>query len=264
MKNRMKAIIMVFVAALALNTMANLMFQEADSALLKIPNRWRPGDARRPFDLAENYDNIEYVVNGHIDTFNIEDGAIMDININATAAISDTKFGSVPGSNWALLSYADGTVDSADSQHIHAAIADGVRYIDYATGGATATVPAYAADDGLLITFSNYITTFASGAFRCSVCQSISVNGVELDNCAAGVPFDNSLFENTWTVGQVMHNNSQRRIIYNIDNGFSSSTVYTIVPGSCNVSSFPGAACVISCPGDNCCGDHERILVEGY
>jgi len=85
--------------------------------VLNIPNNPVPGDPRSPSQVRENNTAIENTVNGNIDSFNIEDGTIMDVDVAAAAGIVDTKLGC--SGDWRLLSDCDSVIGNADAQHSH-------------------------------------------------------------------------------------------------------------------------------------------------
>jgi len=56
--------------------------------------------------------------NGQVETSNLKDGTIIDADINAAAAIQDTKFDCTTNSDWDLLTDCD-SIDNADAMHTH-------------------------------------------------------------------------------------------------------------------------------------------------
>lgn len=86
--------------------------------VLNIPNNPVPGDPRYPKQIRDNNAAIEDIVNGKIDSFNIENGTILNVDIATNADIADTKL--YCNGDWLTLSDCDSSVGSADAQHLHA------------------------------------------------------------------------------------------------------------------------------------------------
>lgn len=228
--------------------------------VLTIPHRWEPGDARRPNDFSENYDAIEGAINGKIDSFNVEDDTLLNADINSAAGIVDTKFGCGVTSNWKYLTSCDSSIDNANALHSHDYNG---RFIGTATGGATITVATGTHKYGLMITLTNHLQASAPVGTGCKVCQTISINGTELDNCDDGGDIDTyiDLFATNSTTAT---STRQIKIIYDSASGYVNTTAYSIKPSACAVVAL-GGACAAGYPTDNYCAATEtRMIVEGF